>query len=393
MGSDAQAKSHTNRKYKLQRVTLVSIASLASMLLLLLCRLKPHVPSFATSDYSHIPPNCFAYAHAFHRVQATANSTLVVGCHRKWCQSFGACEPCSGIGSRYRYALSIVEQASLQGVAIQMDAPTQALETLDSVIYRDPYGFLGELLHVRHYGNAMNESKWHWTGDTRIWSEQGMHYLHMTPVGWKNQRDQDFLPDYRYDSCLFPTLLRPSSRLEADLQRHQAQILLKTSMDKRIDRTTSNDLMKKHVIGIHLRTGDEAAFGIQANDVRVGKNLTVALHTMMECAETLAPSLGIPKSKVVYYLATDNGEMQSLAKQYYSKVYIALDQTPSWMDMFDYDAWLDIFLLSRTAGIVANKRVGSYSGGGDSVSTFARLAAKIGFMNESQFLKCPLQVR
>lgn len=328
-------------------------------------------PASFVSDPSSIPPHCQEYAARFHKCQQNQKHTLVIGCHRKWCGSFrGYCSPGGGLGSRTRYALTMIERAVKMCIRVEIDAPSNALLTADDVTYRDPAGLLAELLHFRSYGNKIEESRDAWKGNVNDWITKDTFYLHMTPRYWMSPRVND-MPVFDYDPCLFHLLFRPSPRLQTEINRQYERI--------------------GNTIGIHFRTGDAVAFNdTSGDDVRVSTDFGHALERLVTCARDLAERQGISANMTRFYLATDNRQVQELAQQHDELVTLEL-QRHSWRHSDDWDAWLEVFLLSRMNGIVVNEHDKKNRGVGDRISTYARLAAKIGFMKDNQLHPCKIQ--
>mmetsp|Transcript_10327 Transcript_10327/g.18787 ORF Transcript_10327/g.18787 Transcript_10327/m.18787 type:complete len:369 (-) Transcript_10327:954-2060(-) len=327
-------------------------------------------PASFVSDLHSIPPHCQDYAARFHHCQQNREHTLVIGCHRKFCGSFGYCSPGGGLGSRTRYALTMIQHASVDlCIRVEIDAPSNALLTADDVTYRDPAGLLAEVLHFRSYGNKIEESREAWKGDIHDWTTTDIFYLHMTPRHWKSPR-VDGMPVFDYDPCLFHLLFRPSLPFQMEIHRQYERI--------------------GSTIGIHFRTGDAVAFNkTSGGDVRVSTDLGHALEQLVTCARDFAERQGISAKR--FYLATDSHQVQELAHQHDDLITLEL-QRHSWRHYDDWDAWLEVFLLSNMAGIVVNElKDKNYRGVGDRISTYARLAAKIGFMKDSQLYPCKIQ--
>lgn len=274
------------------------------------------------------------------------------------------------MGSRTRYALTLIQRASVDlCIRVEIDAPSNALLTADDVTYRDPAGLLAEVLHFRSYGNKIEESREAWKGDIHDWTTTDTFYLHMTPRHWKSPR-VDGMPVFDYDPCLFHLLFRPSTPFQMEIHRQYERI--------------------GSTIGIHFRTGDAVAFNqTSGGDVRVSTDLGHALEQLVTCARDFAERQGISAKR--FYLATDNHQVQELAHQHDDLITLEL-QRHSWRHYDDWDAWLEVFLLSKMAGIVVNElNDKNYRGVGDRISTYARLAAKIGFMKDSQLYPCKIQ--
>lgn len=266
--------------------------------------------------------------------------------------------------------LSLAAMAHSRCLRVEFDAPERALLTVDDAAYRDT--LLAELLHFRSYGDRLLRWKHEWSGDAAAWEGPDERtYLHGTPdraVGhWVKGMGQS----YEYDPCLFHTIFRPSRAIQADIDNHLATI-------------------GPDAIGIHFRVGDEAAYGIDNKDVRTSGPLEESFAKMMECARRHAEVL-LPNKDATFLLATDSLEVKKLAAKDPSIYMTNRGRPQTWLRVdSDYQAWLEVFLLSRMKGLVGNRRTADSHGTGNPVSTFVRLAAKVGFMTDDQFLACTL---
>lgn len=284
------------------------------------------------------------------------------------------------MGSRTRYALTILQRAVDKCIRVEVDAPSNAILTANDAVYEDPLSIVSELLHFRSYGNKVEESRESWKGNTSDWlaiQDNAPFYLHMTPRHWVSPRPNG-MPAFDYDPCLFHTLFQPTPKLNRDV-KHFHQLLI----DQNIK------------IGIHFRTGDAVAFRHKdGDDTRVtSTDFDKSLDQLVACADVFANQLGIHDSSTTYFLATDNFEVQQVAQQRTNLMTLDLKRH-SWRHASDeYDAWLEVLLLSKLNGIVVNElSAKNYKGVGDRISTFARLAAKIGFMDEEkQVYPCQVQ--
>jgi len=115
-----------------------------------------------------IPAQCKDVMQQVYRCQDEATNTIVLGCHRRWCNSFGHCNECAGIGDRFfNFGMHHIQHAYsgdypgllqqqipssiLSGnnttnkcnLKVQFDYPCHGLATLKSAIYQDPSGWLG----------------------------------------------------------------------------------------------------------------------------------------------------------------------------------------------------------------------------------------------------------
>jgi hypothetical protein len=326
--------------------------------------------SFASNTYHRLPAQCEKAAADFHRCQATSDHTLVFACHRKWCNGWGHCEPCMGLGDRSRFLLSGITEAVKHCVHIQLDYPVLDIALLQSAIYRDPAGWWGELFHFRSYQLADPHKHLKLT----LPPSDKMTVSHFT---------SNFLTR-NYDACLFHILFRPTVSLSNDLDRHNAAI------------GTSS-------IGIHFRTGDFAAFSLnQTHDLRIGQDQTLdaAIAAMLQCADRLATKLFPYRQaeQVTFYLATDSSVVKDMIVKNASAwsqhpIYMTSVQPQAYLRALsgDRDAWMEMYLLAARQGLVANALPADYDGPVSyAVSMFAQLAQKIGFITDDKFVACSL---
>lgn len=298
-----------------------------------------------------------------------------------------------------RCMMHMAQEAFEQCISVEIDAPIKSLLTVNDAVYRDPYGWMAELLHFRSYGD-LTVSRQQWGCNVTDWKDTRT-YLHGTPNCYLRD-DSNYMPvegsggrigKFDFDPCLFHAMFRPSTTLKSAIERYWEK------------------MKPPNVIGIHLRTGDLAAFGIHNKDQRIAladtskigdttRILQDVLNSMFACARNHARQLlpDVPEQQITYFLATDNQQAKSFARSINSRsdeemnIYTTDIPLHSWLRADgDDNAWLEIFLLSKTKGIVANVRVTDYHGQSDVISTFPRLAAKIGFMSEHQFLHCKLE--
>jgi len=328
-----------------------------------------------------VPQRCQEVAHRFHQCQAQPeqSSSLVIGGHRKWCRSTilggyclaGVC----GIGSRFRYAFVLAQLALDRCIRLELDIPDAALAVVDNAAYRDPVGLWADVVHYRSYApfvQPWNFSSW-WNGNADEWLGKRT-YMHITPDGLKLQ-----FGIYEMDPCLFHTILRPSKALQKQIQIHLKD-------------------MGPHRVGIHFRTGDKTAFGL-GEDERAPSDLKQSLDKLIKCAKERTASLfpdGEASHPITYYLATDSALIKHTIKDdksgKYADIYIIPDEPTTYRSANDFPAWLEIFLLSQSRAVVANVRRQDYNitGGGDKISTYAKLAAKIGFLYDDLLIECPV---
>jgi hypothetical protein len=116
----------------------------------------------------------------------------------------------------------------------------------------------------------------------------------------------------------------------------------------------------------------------------------------MSCAQTFAKQLGITNKnnndKIKIFLATDNQIIKDRAKNDERfTIYMTEDKPTAYIrSEGDRSAYTDLYLLSKTTGIVVNELPSKYDGPAETVSTFAQLAMTIGFMDDSRLYKCKL---
>ena len=357
--------------------------------------------TFDPSDTSHLPKECLVSETGGSATKPTSalaqlaevqsyshDRALVIACHRIWCRSYGHCEPCSGIGDRTRFLLSLVTDALERKIPVEIDAPQPGLLIRSDAVYQSFYDKL------RFFGRTRLSDWVHWRDydvSSRYVSkdEWGVSmertYVHMQPKEPKPYRLQ------KYDPCLFHALLRPDAELKKDIDRNLQKI------------TTRRRL------GVHLRVGDAAAFGIDNQDVRaVGRSggLQAAVEQMMDCADDLATRIwNKDEEPVTYFFASDSAEAKALAGQILkarsgerklAKFYTTEINPESFRGGADTDreAWLEAYLLSQMDGLVMNKtpsKENGYEGTAALTSTFAMLAQNIGFIPDENVKRCELR--
>jgi hypothetical protein len=402
-------------------------------------------PTF-TKDQVHVPEQCRAAASRFFQCQEQPTKTLVLACHRRWCNSWGFCEPCEGLGDRMRFMLSQVNEAmatiasggtdSKRGdsapkkavdaakestsdpcVRIQLDYPVQDVATLETAVYQDPAGWWGHLLRQRSYSLGKTFHKESRRGSASVIAASHNH-LRWTRTSIESTGDltiAHFSPGHYvpkdYDPCYFHLLFRPSPALQADIGRHVQALTQKSSNIHQITASSTDHetALTLPSIGIHLRTGDVTAFGIYQNDTRVkGGDLTSAWSKMLQCADELSRELFPTHSsdQIPYFVATDNSRLKewiasgqhegsgfegSTGKK---RFIYTTDVTPrsSWQAWEgDRDAWMELYLLSMQSGLVVNVRPSGYAGGAGRTSFFSALAQKAGFMSGHRVRECVLE--
>ncbi len=301
---------------------------------------------------------------------------VVFACHQTWCNRWGHCELCSGIGDRTRILMSLVQDALDQCIPFQIDSPQMGLAMRDDVVYRDRLGILAELFHYRSYDvtdHRVNVNQW---SNQKSPSEKMLPiFVHMTP--------DKYFPK-QYDPCLFHILFRPSRIVQRRLDSYMAAIMAKS----------------KHLIGIHFRSGDLPAFGLtDYKDSRVSNNLELALNKMIKCGETLAwrlfPDYSNLKNRqqLAFFFATDHRDAKELVERMQFNNSIPVFTTNIVPQNYrqreqDVQAWLEIWILSKMKGLVMNVVPKDYAGTAGYVSYFSLLAANIGFINSTQVLRC-----
>lgn len=324
--------------------------------------------SFASNTYHHLPAQCEKVAADFHRCQATSDRTLVFACHRKWCNGWGHCEPCMGLGDRARCLLTGIADATKHCLHIQLDYPVFDIAVLQSAIFRDPVGWLGELFHFRSYHLADRHHK------LTLPPREKMTFSHFA----SNSLAQD------YDPCLFHILFQPTASLRKDLDRHNASI-------------------GEFFIGIHFRVGDVSAFLLnRTNDMRIDPHQTLdaAIVNMLKCADGLASRLFSEREpeQVTFYLATDSSVVKDMIAKNASAwsrhpIYMTSVQPQAYVRAVsgDRDAWMEMYLLAARQGLVANALPADYDGPVHyQISMFAKLAQKIGFIPNDKLVACSL---
>ena len=387
-------------------------------------RINDNIPeSEITLSKSSIPERCHATLDKLIQCQKQSSSsnnkeTIVFACHRKWCNSFyGHCETVNGIGDRTKHMLSMVSDASIDRcLRIELDYP-QGKHGIElrfaDFEYHDPWGIIAELFHFRSYdvsdlkvdvnswGKKREKSSKSLTtrrsGGTSQVENNGKTFVHFIP-------SQDQYQFHKYDPCLYHILFKTTSILDTEIQYY-------------------SDLIKLHdenVIGMHFRTGDLTAFGLENKDIRTRSDrLIQSYDLMMSCALAHAKKLGIQpqnnpndiihnkgsvgehnvknndapsNQKIKIFLATDNQIIKEKARNDKRfSIYMTEDKPTAYIrSEGDRSAYTDLYLLSKTRGLVVNELPNTYDGPAEKVSTFAQLAMTIGFMDDSQLHRCKL---
>ena len=312
-------------------------------------------------DVSHIPPKCLALATSFWQVQTTSTkSPLVLVCHRKWCSTWGHCEPCAGVGDRTRHLLRLVEHAFQLKQPILLDYGNPSLDIPQSLVYQE--GMWSEIFHTRKYDVSLqktNPSDW----------GSSLQFAHFFAThDWNKEK---------YDPCWFYIIFQKSKRLESEFE---------TYIPKNFD--------SRYSIGVHFRTGDGVAFGIPNKDIRVVGDMEVALHKMVTCANNLAKELynATPNSNTTLFLATDNTEVKDIARRKYTGTVITTAMQPSSYLKSDdeFGVWLDFFLLLHSNGLVVNRNRKDYNGTAHRLSTMATMVMEVGTLDNEHVVECHL---
>lgn len=402
-----------------------------------------------------LPRQCWSLLESLSTCQSSAE-TIVFGCHRKWCPrggggsgllssmfripSHGHCEEVNGIGDRTQRMLSMATDAIDKCIRIEMDYPQSQngidLRFSSSLEYVDAMYPLSEMFHFRSYdvsdqGPVQVEewgklsSKADSNGGGSRTQKKVSTFAHFTP------RDYHW---HHYDPCLYHILFQKSPELQSKLDYYFNLFHLGNGQDhgsNESDRDGSgggeNGRTRQHddqntndtnnVIGIHFRTGDLTAFGVDNKDVRAqGRSLEDSYHKMVSCAEKLAEKLKVRRhwneggedsdssgvsngnrnrednGKYQFFLATDNQHVKEMAKNDERYVIYMTDDEPSpyLSSSGDWSAYLDLYMLSMTRGLAVNVLPDTYDGPAERVSTFARLAWNIAFMNENQLYECAI---
>lgn len=370
MGSDATEKSQNRgilrRLQYLPRATKIGVCfSIFTLLFLLLRQLAKDdfemSHTFSSDDTSHLPARCMDLAIRFHTCQQnTGKKPVVLACHRKWCHSYGHCEPCAGVGDRTLHMLSLVQEALQRCIPVKLDYPLTGIQLVSDAVYHDPLDpFLGNLLHRRSYDVTPR------TVDVSSWGDEKA-FVHFTPDHY------GYIP---YDMCLFHILFRPVPILQQEIDYHLGQM------------GTNN------AIGIHFRSGDAASFGYDNKDVRA-TDIVDSFSKMLACGEKLAERLFPAEEHFIFFLATDNAKAKALARTVddprYSiyqtdirpALYVSLDA--------ERDAWMEVYLLSMMKGLVVNVRPKNYEGKAGRLSMFSVLSKRIGFIDDNDVMECHL---
>lgn len=378
----AQRQAVTCFRFLLQRRAFASLVSLAAFYLITLWLetwiVMPQETYSVADSFIGLPSQCFTVAKRLNTCQLSSPSVSVVfACHQRWCNGWGHCGLCSGIGDRSRNLMSLIQDAFDRCVSFQIDAPQTGLAMREDVVYHDRWGVVAELFHFRSYdatNHTVNVDEWshHHVENKKHRSIRRTRpiFVHMTP---------DNHPPNVYDPCLFHILFRPSQNIQKQLSSYMSTIYAHS----------------KNVIGIHLRSGDLPAFGLKDyKDARVS-NVENALDKMIQCGQKLTQRLFASGSKAAFFVATDHRVAKELAKRKFAKNDITIFTTDIIPQNYqrhegDAHAWLELFILSKMRGLVTNTVPKGYIGTAGNFSYFALLAANLGFMNDTQLFPCSI---
>lgn len=377
----------------------------------------------SSSDFGQgIPAQCKDVIQKVYRCQDEATITIVLGCHRRWCNSFGHCNECAGIGDRFfNFAMHHVQHAYagdypgllheqrssfLQNnnstaakcnLKIELDYPAHGITTLKSAVYQDPSGWLGEVFRYRSYMKIGHNLHPQFLPHSTSSSSSRTIVGHMmSDFNWHKAVTFASLPSKtsHWSGCLFHAFFRPNYYLERDLNYHQKQLNGGTAI-------RNNDTA---IISIHFRVGDGLSFKQLElkEDVRMSgsKTLEDGWEEMKKCTRELVNSSPeySEKKHIRYVLASDSIEVKRLARNDADIDVYTTDIQPSNFRQNpskDAGAWLELFLLSRQDGLVMNgladmkgyKGRVSYASKG---SAFALLVEKIGLFQKHQVKVCKI---
>ena len=331
-----------------------------------------------------IPKQCHSTLDKVIQCQQNQNKkkqTIVFACHRKWCNSlYGHCEKVNGIGDRTKHMLSLFSDALDKCLRVELDYPQiqNGIQLrFNDFEYIDSWGYIAELFHFRSYDVSdlkVNVSEWgkESDGDRKGNSKTFVHFI----------PSHDQYQFHKYDPCLYHVLFKTTNILDTEIHYYSDLIGFEDN----------------NVIGMHFRTGDLTAFGLDNKDIRThSDSLIQSYDKMMTCALDHARKLGIQPSptdgRIKLFLATDNQIIKDKAKtDSRFSIYISNSKPTAYIrSEGDRSAYTDLYLLSKTRGLVVNELPNKYDGPAEKVSTFAQLAMNIGFMNDHQLYKCKLE--
>lgn len=400
-------------------------------------------------DYDYLPAHCRAVAKQFDACQDRQNvqyfgkrsrsynpvtPIIVFACHRIWCHSyFGHCEPCSGLGDRYRFLIPQVETvfsatfnemndkanhpdrktrtsaAEFTCYAnVQIDAPTNGLQQIESSLYVDPASWFGELFHYRSYSVSKREPLRY----KDILLKQSQHkkrhlyyYTHFTPRHYGISND--------YNACFFHIIYKPDDQLQRDIQYHRNNILHSRLSSPNVDEL-QNDMYT--TIGIVYHTDNSNGL-VDTHNVMESDNhnqLISGWNQMYDCTVTFMKQLLLQQDNfdnVRLYLYTDSPIVIDHVRQHYGSAMNASSLTSSsreypFVPVYvmglendtylrgnkdDRSALLELYLLSGCEAIVVNALVTSvHNGTVAPINQLAALTKKIGFLPNSNFHKCTI---
>jgi hypothetical protein len=341
-----------------------------------------------------------------------------------------------------RFMLSQVQEASSDCVRVQLDYPVQDVAVLDTAVYVDPRKWWGYLSRRRSYrvGNIFRKEGEIRVGAPQVYSDRfgrstNKRRLRIAELANSRQvsdgeaRISHFAPEgyipKDYNPCYFHFLFQPAPSMQSDIARHWNSLM---DLHQQRSQDDAPRIMPRSweyqppgpgeqlppSLGIHFRTGDVTAFGLNLNDTRVRSgDIMTAWNQMLECADQLARRL-FPSihDSIPYFLATDNralkehilsgqvpmagpsrstlGDSQDARR---TRLIYTTDITPqsfwqAWSG--DRDAWMELYLLSMQAGLVVNVLPRHYTGHATRTSFFSVLARNVGLMDSSRVQECIL---
>jgi hypothetical protein len=384
------------------------------------------------ADYDALPSHCQPLAKRFDACQASKaikkRPTIVFACHRKWCNSFGHCEPCSAFADRWRFLLAQIDALSssytrlmmllLQDpeaneklrlhhrrvanskyddtchVHVKMDAPVAGMLPLASTLYQDPSSWLGELFHFRSY-RVRDRQPLLYTDVLSSSKRTHTYFTHFTP--------SDYGINVNYNACYFHILYQPDAALREEIHRHWEWMrnpvssssamappfsTSVTTIEREFGSTTiANATQPIHIIGIYYSQFEDDASMEKEQVMREWQQL----H---QCARS---SFERRHESVRFFLATENAFLKQYVRQEEPSVYVTGETVEAHVRRGnrgddDRQMWLDLYLLSQCDGIVTNAVALAAADNTTNVRVhpFPVLAKKIGFLSNTEFHQCVL---
>jgi hypothetical protein len=353
---------------------------------------------------------------------------IVFACHRKWCHTyFGHCELCFGISDRYRFLLSQMDtifsttlnekydkgnhpnqkmRTSTDGFTcyanVQIDAPINGLQQIESSLYTDPGMWFSEFFHYRSYSVSKQELLPYnniLLQQSQPRQRQRYYYTHFIP------RHYVFTNDY--NACYFHIIYKPDDQLQREIEYHRNTILHSRLSSYAVDEQQST---VDTIIGIVYYNDDSKSL---LDDPNAASRQISGWNQMYACTISFMKQLIFQDddySKVRLLLATNSTTVIDHVRQHY--VYDRNTSLSTSASEFPFipvyvmnlkndsnvrggrndderSTLLELYLLSSCNAIIVSS-VAASNGTIPPVIPLATLAKKIGFVPNSNFYKCSI---